>query len=171
MPSIAKKASSRAAIAERIREIRQKYVDTGEASDFADINSGSCDDFARDVIEVLGGGQNVHLHDVSPASFQVVEDENYGEGRPFDRKLLCKHWPNVQPPSGLTWDDLDRFSVDASVDNGTHVWLTDDKLHYDAEAPDGVENFFDLPFFQRVIGRWRKHRLRRKTNPKEHFHA
>jgi len=38
----------------------------------------------------------------------------------------------------------------------THTWLTDGRLHYDAEAPDGVENFFDLLTFRRHIAAFDK---------------
>lgn len=31
-----------------------------------------------------------------------------------------------------------------------HVWVFDGSQHYDAEAPDGVATWRDLPFFQRT---------------------
>jgi len=34
--------------------------------------------------------------------------------------------------------------------NGDHVWVEHKGLHYDAEAPQGVEDPFDLPFFHRI---------------------
>ena len=30
-----------------------------------------------------------------------------------------------------------------------HVWVCDGNRHYDAEAPNGVDNWWELPFFQR----------------------
>ncbi len=31
-----------------------------------------------------------------------------------------------------------------------HFWVTGDGLHYDAECPEGVEDWRDLPFFLRL---------------------
>lgn len=147
---------SSAAIDERIHEIRKIYVQTGRARSFQGINRGLCGDFASDVIESFGGSLTSRLHDVSPASFQTVVKDDFGDGRPFDRKLLRRFWPKVIPPLGMTWNNLDQLSEEAGFGNGTHVWLTDERLHYDAEYPQGVENFLDLPFFRRVINSWRK---------------
>jgi len=33
---------------------------------------------------------------------------------------------------------------------GDHVWIVYNGVHYDAEAPTGVDNAFRLPFFERV---------------------
>lgn len=32
-----------------------------------------------------------------------------------------------------------------------HCWITFENRHYDAEAPDGVNQAIDLPFFQRLL--------------------
>nr|WP_305910549.1 hypothetical protein [Methylomarinum sp. Ch1-1]MDP4523309.1 hypothetical protein [Methylomarinum sp. Ch1-1] len=45
----------------------------------------------------------------------------------------------------MTWDDLNQLGIDGS----THVWIVHNKRHYDAECPEGVDNFFDLPLFSR----------------------
>jgi hypothetical protein len=47
------------------------------------------------------------------------------------------------PPSPYTIEDL------TSMIMGYHCWMYHENKHYDAECPDGVENFFDLPFFRR----------------------
>jgi hypothetical protein len=33
----------------------------------------------------------------------------------------------------------------------THVWVFHNGKHYDAEAPQGVDNWFDLPIFKRIF--------------------
>lgn len=33
-----------------------------------------------------------------------------------------------------------------------HVWITDGEFHYDAECPEGVKTWKELPFFQRTLG-------------------
>lgn len=62
----------------------------------------------------------------------------------WDRKLPQTHW-GIKPSIGLTKNQA------SAIDFGTHVWLTDGKRHYDAECPEGVVNFFDLPIFRRHI--------------------
>lgn len=143
-------------ITEAILEARKRYLEDGLADSLEAINEGLCGDFSDSVIEVLGGVREAPVHDVSVASFQAAGAEGgFEDGRPFDRELLTTHWPRVQPPGGLSWESLDALSADAALGDGTHVWLTDGVLHYDAECPHGVGNFFDLPFFQRIIADWR----------------
>jgi hypothetical protein len=133
-----------------------RWLACDRAVDPAQINSGEarggcCADFARDLCNALGtAAESLGVQDVGVDSF-LVADEDETEGRPFDRRLLKKYWPGVQPPAGLTWDDIDDVSSLASFCGGTHVWVTADGRHYDSECVDGVSNFFELPFFQRVI--------------------
>lgn len=151
-----------------IRETLANWIDGGGAVDARQINRGEaalgcCDDFASAVYETLGGQRVAYdemgLFEVGIDGFMMVDDdENYDPGRPLDRALLSKHWPAIQPTQGLDWDDLDRLSEDAGFSVGTHVWLVLDQRHYDAECPEGVDNFFDLPFFQRVIASWKEER-------------
>lgn len=67
---------------------------------------------------------------------------------------MSEHWPTVQPTHDLTWDELDCLSAAAEFNGGTHEWMHLDGRFYDAEAPDGVENFFELPFFDRAVVSW-----------------
>lgn len=144
-------------LAAMILTTREAYLN-GRAESLEAINAGHCADFADDVQELLREADIDSVHGVSLASFQIVTDDEFSDGRPFDRKLLQEYWPNVLPPQNLTWDDLDQFSADADLGDGTHVWLTDDTLHFDAECPEGTANFFDLPFFQRAITSWQAER-------------
>lgn len=50
--------------------------------------------------------------------------------------------------------------------DGVHVWtyVPETGRHYDAEAPEGVEDWMALPFF----GRWReRHKIERAASPEE----
>jgi len=149
-----------------VRQVREEYLSKGLAQSFQIINSGLCDDFASDVcMRVPGGLHNTEVSNLSVANFQSIDESDDDSGRPFDRKLLRKHWPAVIPPSGLTWNELDALSADAGFDNGTHVWISFGDMHFDAECPDGVHNFFELPFFQRVIADWMAERNQPATVP------
>lgn len=46
--------------------------------------------------------------------------------------------------------DVLGVSEDARPDPW-HVWVTDGTRHYDAEAPDGVEKWTELPYFKRTL--------------------
>lgn len=139
-----------------ILDIRDELLASGEYASHAEINSGYCTDFADDVFERLGKGAHEYLGQLGIDNFMLPpeEDDGFNDGYPLDRELLTEHWPSVVPTQGMTWDDLDVLSSDAGFSTGTHVWIELNERFYDAEAPEGVDNFFELPFFQRVISSW-----------------
>jgi hypothetical protein len=144
-----------------VRATLDEWMAHGYAVDGAEINSGAaaggcCSDFSAEVLSRLGDhavADAMGLAELGLDNLQVADPDDT-IGRPFDRPLLARHWPRIRPPGDLGWDDLDRLSEDAGFSGLTHVWLTMGGLHFDAEAPDGVENLFDLPFFRRVVASW-----------------
>lgn len=144
-----------------VRHIRDGMIEDGLAASAEAINAGLCGDLATDVFfrfEEWTGLPRDRITDLDVTCFIQVDPEtgfSYEDGGPFDRALLAEHWPGVVPPEGMDWDSLDRLSEDAGFSAGTHVFLYSDGLFYDAEAPDGVASFFDLPFFGRVIESWK----------------
>lgn len=151
-------AGTTASLAYLIREARSEWLADTDLS-AADINSGNhprgcCSDFVSDVYGRFGGpiiAYGLGLSEVGIDAFMTGED---GDNLRFDRDLLSRHWPNVMLPDGLTWDDMDRLAEDAGFNGGTHEWIVFESRHYDAECPDGVDNFLELPFFKRVIASW-----------------
>lgn len=140
-----------------IYKLRADYVANGEYESFQAINAGGCEDFASDVHELVGSPkEDANYQMIDPAYFLQApaqgDDNNYGY--PLDRGYLQARWPSVVPPAGLDWDDLDHISSFSNFFSGTHIWIYRDGKHYDAEAPEGVSTPFELPFFQRIIGRW-----------------
>lgn len=127
-------------IAAAIRQTRERFVATGEAPSYWAINNGLCDDFAREVATVLGG-ETGELFGVGNGNFSVDGDDFSGD---WDWNLLQNRW-GINPSMGLTKNQA------SAIDFGTHVWLTDGRRHYDAECPEGVSSFFDLPVFRRYI--------------------
>jgi hypothetical protein len=122
-------------------------INTGKAS-------GCCDDFVSDVYEQFGGVREAESRGISDVSIASFMNE---DGR-FDLPLLRSHWKAVKPTQGLNWKHMNRLAYEANFDDATHVWLTYGGRHYDAECPTGVVNFFDLPFFVRVISAWKQHK-------------
>lgn len=138
-----------------ILELRDELVASGHYNSYQAINAGYCADFADDVFGRFGRSFREPLLQLGIDNFlQIAEDDDFNDGYPLDRELLIEHWPAVVPTQGLTWDDLDQLSADAGFNAGTHVWIEMYGRFYDAEAPEGVDNFFELPFFQRVISSW-----------------
>lgn len=152
---------NRSRLSSAIEATLKAWLASGKAVSAAEVNSGAapggcCSDFAKAVISCLGGSDEADAMDVMLLgldNLQVVDPDDR-IGRPFDRLLLERGWPEIRPPGSLSWDDLDQLSEDASFSGLTHTWLTKGRRHYDAEAPDGVENLFDLPFFQRAVASW-----------------
>ena len=154
-------------VRDAILHVRERMLDEGLAESLEAINNGLCGDLADDVVALLVERKSLSwttFRDVSSMSvaefIQVDPDTGFSHdsGGPFDRSLLARHWPGVRPPEGLDWDDLDALSADAGFCAGTHVFLCHEGLFYDAEAPDGVPSFFDLPFFKRVAASWLEER-------------
>ena len=131
---------SRQQIAAAIREMRSEYIGKAKAISYFEINNGLCDDFARDVAKALGG-ETDKLYSVENGDFAVDGDAFAGD---WDWDLLETHW-GIKPGLGL------KKNQAHAIDFGGHVWLTDGTLHYDAECPDGVSSFFDLPIFRRHV--------------------
>lgn len=93
------------------------------------IRSGMCGDNLDAVLTRAGGS----------AQFCDLWTFANEDGTEWDRAKLAG-LPSVQPPPGLTWDSL----RDMGWIRGSHVWATLDGRHYDIEAPEGVDNPFDL---------------------------
>lgn len=146
-------------LASVVSGVLAKWMSSGLTNDAREINRGEaaggcCSDFCSAVVEALGGvvkASALGVSDIGVDQFMQPGEDEFDEGNPLDRALLNKHWPDVIPPDGLSWDDLDRFSEMAGFNPGTHVWIEFDGFHFDSECTHGVKNFFDLPFFQRVI--------------------
>lgn len=141
------------ALTDAIRAVRDRLVASGAYGDFAAINAGYCTDFANDVQEELGreACERLGVGELGIDNLMEHEDE---EPTVMDRALLAEHWPAVVPPEGLDWDGVDALAAAAGFSCGTHVWLLCDGRHFDAEAPDGVDSPFDLPFFRRIVADW-----------------
>jgi hypothetical protein len=68
----------------------------------------------------------------------------------FDREYIAENWPAVAPPEGMAWEDIERALAESEM-LCSHTWMEHAGVFYDVEMPEGVENFFALPIFQRVF--------------------
>lgn len=128
-------------ISAAVKALRAEYIAAGRAPSYFEINNGLCEDFAEELVKRLRAmhGRREDLFTVCNQNFFKTDDsENW------DAALLKKHW-TMAPPEHFTWELLN------TVDFGYHVWLTSGGRHYDAECPEGVDSFFDLPLFRRYL--------------------
>jgi len=95
-----------------------------------EINNGDCEEFAMEVLSDLGG--------YSDNTFEFTT-ENFSD-----------EWRVIQPGFKSDFGELPE-SVKKEIDLPGHVWIYHKDRHYDAEAPDGVKNFLNLPIFKRKI--------------------
>lgn len=122
-----------------IHELAIIYIADGLAKNREEINRGLCEEFAAEIqdikpeVDILAVEELMIGHDGDPSGSEV-----------FDWGSLSRHW-RISPPEGLTQEDIDAMTI------GGHFWITHQGRHYDAECPDGVASFFDLPYFRRQI--------------------
>ena len=127
-------------ISDSIRQVRDEFIRQGSAPSYYEINNGLCEDLALEAMARATIGKE-YLMDVQLENF--MDDQNES----FDFELLATHW-NFSLPKNVTKEMLNN-----DIGFGGHVFVGDhqSKRFYDAECPDGVSNFLDLPIFRRCI--------------------
>ena len=116
------------------------------------INDGRCGDFFRAVAKRLGHPDWLVERQIQDFLRKTPPDK---PGKPFSRKVLRK-WPAVTPPDGMSWADMDKVSQAAGYGEDTHVWMTVGHRHYDAQMPEGTDNFLELPLFKKSLAKHRR---------------
>lgn len=122
-----------AAIAAHIKT----YIEDGRAPNAYEINNGLCEDFAEEVVH--------HFVPRETDQFFTIWADNLtvdGDGEEWDIPLIEQHWAASKPTHGLTWEDV-------ANEIPSHCWIILNGRHYDAECPQGVDNFFELPLLQK----------------------
>ncbi|MFF2532290.1 hypothetical protein ACFVS2_25610 [Brevibacillus sp. NPDC058079] len=149
--------------------LRDRWVQRGNVKEVYQINRAWCWSFAEDLFDLLAieervskdkllgdrgnfGDQDVLFY-LSNECFQMIHDAN-GKEIPIFREDgvdyfawnidLLERW-NLKPPQGMSWEEANR------VPFGYHVFLVFNNRFYDAECPEGVNSFFDLPLYKETI--------------------
>ncbi len=130
----------RQAFAESIRHLGAEYIAQGRAASLYDVNDGSCEEFANDLVEAFGGERE------GLESWWADNLSVDGRGEEWDVALVERLFPATCPTHGLDWDDV-RFAIPA------HCWVEMGGRHYDAECPEGADNLFEVPLFRRLMER------------------
>lgn len=129
------------AVSAAIKALRDEHIAAGRALSYFEINNGQCEAIAEEALARLQAthGRREDLFTVCSHNFFMCDDSER-----WDAELLHRHW-GIAPPEHFTWKTLN------DVGFGYHVWLTSGGKHFDAECPDGVDSFFELPLFKRCI--------------------
>ena len=148
---------------EAVNKALNKLIANNTVENATQVNDGNhtgttCMDFVNDVYDELGGVEKAYemgCSELGIDSFLIPDEFDDVEGSPFDIELIKKHWSDVEPTQGLSWNDLNEISKSVGFCSGTHEWIHLNGMHYDVESPKGVKNFLELPFFQRIISDWK----------------
>ena len=124
-----------------IIDIGQKYSNEHNKT-IKQLNSGYCEDIAYDIIDVIGG---------ETSNTYIIDDGWFWSTNKISKyKTKCNEYWNVEnlrkygePPFG--YDNLNKLDLKG------HVWVFSNNKHYDVEATHGVDNFWELPIYQRQL--------------------
>lgn len=144
----------RDAILETAREYLTQGRTPAQGLSPEEINDGNCEEFAVEVIRKMGG-ENPDLHEIWVENF-LVDGGDYrinGKEPAFDWPLLEAHWKTPKPENHEVFD---------RVGGCNHCFILHQGRFYDSETPDGVDSFFELPFYQRQIKRELDNEKKRK---------
>lgn len=129
-----------------ILQTRQEYLDQGQAKCLWDIGDGLCENFVHDVYKNLKPYGFNYQQDYQTLG-ELDSSDFWSDDFFMDIDRLRKLGEPI--PLGI---DEDELAMD--LGGATHMWLTFKGKHYDAEAPEGVNRFLELPFFQRYIKKY-----------------
>ena len=141
---MSKHASNQPNITEAIQHLRDWYIEENKVSSYYEINCGYCVDFADEIESMFRYSESLSN------DYFVKEREGFdgwdGDGLDIWNEDTLKFY-NSLPPAPISVADLTEKIL------GYHSWIHYKEKHYDAECPEGVTNFFDLPFFKRQLDR------------------
>ncbi len=128
-----------------IRRVADEYVADGSVACLYDIGNGHCENFAYDVLDQLHD-YGVDPHAIGdPSGVQVYGTEDFWEDDFYVSTDRIRAAGETLPPN------VPEETLKQVLGGATHVWLKFQDRYYDAEAPEGVERFLELPFFARYI--------------------
>ena len=138
-------------ISQVIKLTAKEYQEENQCS-LWDINNGLCEDFAQTVIEKMGG-YNDNLYEIAGDMFFAVREPEFAK----------ENWSNIIETEYGVWSvDLLKHwgyppNVDLSLVNDelNHTWIYFNGKHYDAEAPNGVDKWYDLPLNKKSFNRFK----------------
>lgn len=124
-------------IAAAIRTLRDEFLEDNPIKGFYDINNGLCEEFAETIASRLGLDTKTDCS----CTDQFWPEEGAWYADPDLIRKAGGQYPESTPEGQLC----------EVVGSSTHQWITVDGHHFDAECPEGVRNFLELPIFKRQV--------------------
>lgn len=139
-------------ISQIIIQTANEYQEENQCS-LWDINNGLCEDFAQTVIEKMGG-YNDNLYEIAGDMFFAIRYPEFAK----------ENWDDIMETKYGVWSlKLLKYwgyppNVDLNLVNDelNHTWIYFNGKHYDAEAPSGVDKWYDLPLNKKFFNRFKK---------------
>lgn len=132
-------------------QVLSEYQEAGHTPEA--INNGLCEEFAMKVLRRWLTPQ-LQLEGSGTDPFSIVSPRLLVEDFFLDtsKLLIADHsdwdWPLIDAHWGGEKIPVCYRRPYQKASSGGHVWMTVEGRHYDAEAPEGVDFFLDLPFFE-----------------------
>jgi hypothetical protein len=141
--------------AEFIKQLRSDFKREYNIVSSLDINSGLCIEFSEALVDMFDrdyNGNCPHVDILHSDWFAQSVDEYDGS---YESELKTQH---------LVWDKaaLKMYGGILPIDLNVieeithHQWIIYKGKHYDAETPNGVDRWFQLPIFKRMIAKSKK---------------
>jgi hypothetical protein len=137
-------------ITKLIKQTSKEYREENSCTNW-DINNGMCDDFAGEIINKMGGYTKT-LFELSGDMFFNYRDPEFAK----------ENWDNIIETEYGIWGKnmLDYWgyppvNINKVNDEINHVWIYYNGKHYDAEAPNGVEKWYDLPLIKKLFNKFK----------------
>jgi len=129
-------------------EILQKTIDKYKLiynCSIKELNDGFCYDLAEEVVKKIGRSKDLF----------TLNTAKFSSDYPVDMiEALFKHEINWSKEMLNKWGkppmNIKKWHP------GEHEWIVYKGRHYDAEAPNGVDKWYDLPIIQRYIEKFHK---------------
>ena len=126
-----------------------------------EINSGLCEDWALELVDRARADGLKGVHEFDIANFWALDQngETCTWGECGFKILALRDYGMLNLPNDLTEADL--LGSEFAMSTGVHVWAYDPvtRLHFDAEATEGVVAPLDLPIYRRAAERFVKAKL------------
>lgn len=109
-----------------------------------DINNGMCVDFASELLNLFGYFKSSNVRDLVyelSSDMFMTHDIDFAE----------REWGELFIKDEIAWskDMLNLYGLPTKlVQIPLHVWIYYDGKHYDAECPNGIDKWFELPIFK-----------------------
>ena len=134
-------------ITDVINQLIVEYYDEFQTTPYQ-INDGLCIEFAADVIDKMSGYKD-NLFELSDDMIFAHTDPDFAKENWTGGLIETEYgvWSKIM----LDMYGYPPIPLEEVTHSGSHIWVYYNGKHYDAEAPEGVNNWTDLPIFKKLF--------------------